>query len=231
MFVRSSTGRFLASSSKGKMSEEILNYKASSGLSIRCEESPSKDYVTVLLTIPHFNPDFFAGNYHRIFELLTQSDEFDIQYSAIEFFSLSNARHFISKFLGYNLPFYTAYSSKGYGSGSDERRFPISLFNTLSIKTSIKIRHKGNLPHLVMALDIAPSWVLNGFIVNKILRRPYIVIIQLVPRWITESKGSDYISLYSYFRQKEPFLYSIVHSLCSLAVLKILSKSGLILYH
>jgi hypothetical protein len=78
--------------------------------------------INVLMVISRFEPDLLSGNYRRMFELVTRCSKFGISYSTIEFMPLLINRSFIKKMLGYELPLYTVYISKGYGKGYDETR-------------------------------------------------------------------------------------------------------------
>jgi glycosyltransferase involved in cell wall biosynthesis len=185
--------------------------------------------INVLMVLSHFESDLLAGNYRRIFELFTRCSKFGISYSTIEFIPLLISRSFIKKMLGYDLPLYTVYISKGYGKGCDETRLPFLILNSLSmVRTAIGIKKRGQLPHLVLVPDALPSWVLHGFIVSKILKRPLCITIQLVPRWLIESEGPSFKLLLKHFKEKHPFWFSIFYAIFTSIYLKILKDSYLI---
>jgi glycosyltransferase involved in cell wall biosynthesis len=185
--------------------------------------------MKVLMVLPHFDPDLFAGNYRRIFELLIRSSKFGISYYTIEFVPLLTNRSLIKDMLGYDLPFYITYTPKGYGRGYDENRIPFLILNVLSIvRTAITIKKSGQLPYLVLVPDALPSWILFGFIVSKILKRPLCITLQLVPRWLIESEGSNYRLLLKHFKEKHSALASIIYSIFASIYIKILKNNYLI---
>ncbi|MEM3871008.1 MAG: glycosyltransferase family 4 protein [Nitrososphaeria archaeon] len=184
--------------------------------------------IKVLMVLPHFEHDLFAGNYRRIFEFITRCYKYNIDYSTIEFVPLSIRIALIKKVLGYNLCSYPIYLSKGFGSKYDENRIVFLILNIFSIiRTVMNIRREQPF-HIVMVPDALPSWVIFGFIVSRILRRPLCITVQLVPQWLIESEGSNYRSLQKHFRKKYSLLSSIFYAILALMYLKILGNSYLI---
>lgn len=181
------------------------------------------------MIMPHFTPDIFSGNYRRIFELLIRGKETGINYMTIEFTSIARLRGFIQRTLGYNLPRYQAYPVKGYGKGYNEERIPFLIINFFKIfKKTIEIRRAKHYPDIILVPDVLSSWVLYGYLVSVILRRPCVVTIQLIPKWLLESRGSSIKSLYRYIKSKYRILKAIFNTLIAFIFLIILKRCYLI---
>ncbi|MEM3546189.1 MAG: glycosyltransferase family 4 protein [Candidatus Bathyarchaeia archaeon] len=174
-------------------------------------------------------PDFFAGNYRRIFELLMRGKMVGIDYATIEFTPMAQLRDYVQRTLGYSLPHYQAYSVKGYGRGYNEERIFLLIVNAFKfLKKTLEIRYGKHYPDIILVPDALSSWVLYGYLVSVILRRPCVVTIQLIPKWLLESGSSDMKSLYMHFRSKYRLLKALFNTLTTSIFLSILKRCYLI---
>jgi len=186
--------------------------------------------IKVLMVMPHIEPDIFAGNYRRILELLANGYRIGIEYGTVEINSLVKFSRLLKRLFNYELEgtLLHIFELKGFGQGYDILSINHMMINILKfIPLSFRIR-KTWYPDLILIPDALFSWVIMGSVANLIFKRPLIITIQLVPRWIIEVKDVNLKGLYRYFRRKYSAFKAFLQAIAARLYLFILSKAYLI---
>lgn len=178
----------------------------------------------------HVKPDIFAGNYRRILELLINGSSKGIEYGTLEINSLLRFNTLLKRLFNYDLERSSlrTFEIKGYGQGYDTQSASQALLNTIKVVPLLLGIKKTFSPDLILVPDALFSWMIAGFIASLIIRKPLIITIQLVPRWIIESGDVKVKSLFRHFKKKYSFLKTLFYTFLASTYIFILRRAYLI---
>ncbi len=194
--------------------------------------------ITVLMVFLNYDQPGYAGNYRRIFMLLRLSPNVHIDYLTAEIKPMKMYNSQIKERFGFTIPEYktiTPYVPVLPQGKSETQTDVLSSFSLLLFKIinliQIIIRTLRNPAarhaDIVCVPDICRLSVLGGYLISKLIRRPCVVTIQLLPPWIVGAKDGT-SGLYRELRKTNPPVGASVQSLAAAFLLFVLSKSALI---
>ncbi len=194
--------------------------------------------ITVLMVFLNYDPPSYAGNYRRIFMLLRLSPHVHINYLTAEIKPMKIYNSQIKERFGFTIPEYktiTPYVPVLPQSTSETQTDVLSSFSPLLFKIinliQIIIRTLRNPAarhaDIVCVPDICRLSVLGGYLISKLIRRPCVVTIQLLPSWLIGAVDGTR-GLYRELRKTNSPVGASIRSIAAAFLLFVLSKSTLI---